>query len=145
MKTRKDAYFKRRDVMYIVGVFRRTALWGILLLILSSTALQNTEILYLLVILGGAYVVISLFHILVCKIKNKYDSIGEIYFSALRADLIAPFSKISTLFAVLTRKWIVHDDSAFHNFADTVQVIAGGLWSMVILAIIVLNLIIIFL
>lgn len=131
--------------MYIVGMFRRTALWAILILLLSSIALQNTEILYLLVILGGAYVVISLFHILVCKIMNKYDSIGEIYFSALGTDLVAPFSKISTLFAVLTRKWIIHDDSTFHNFIDAAQVLVDGLWSMVILALIVLNFIIIFL
>lgn len=130
--------------MYIIGVFRRTALWGILLLIFGSFALHNAEILYLLVIPGGAYVVISLFHILVCKIKNKYDSVGEIYFSALGADLVAPFSKIGTFFAVLTRRWIIHDDSAFHNFVDTVQVIGGGLWSMMIIAIIVLELIIIF-
>ena len=68
--------------MYVLGVFRRTALWGILLVILGTISTGNTEI----------------------------------YFSALGYDLVDPFTKIGTFLAVLFKKWVIHDDSKFHNF-----------------------------
>lgn len=122
--------------MYIIGVFRRTALWGMLLVVLSAIALKSTEILYYLIILAGIYLAVSLLHLLICKLKHRGDSVGEIYLSALGYDLAAPFSKFGTFLAVLMKKWIIHDDSRFHSFIDGVQVVTGGLWSIAIFAVI---------
>lgn len=119
--------------MYIIGVFRRTALWGVLLVTLASFAMENTEILYSLVYLVGMYIFFVLLHLLACKIQKSRRSVGEAYLSALGYDLIAPFSKIGTFLAVLTKKWIIQDDSKFHNFSDGLQVITGGIWSLAVL------------
>lgn len=116
--------------MYILGVFRRTALWGIFLVILGSIAMESPEWLYSLVFFVGAYVFFVLLHLLVCKIQKSRRSVGEAYFSALGYDLAAPFSKIGLFLAVLFKKWVIHDNSKFHNFVDGLQVVTGGIWAM---------------
>lgn len=123
--------------MYILGVFRRTALWGIFLAILGSIAMGSKELLSSLVFLIGAYLFFVILHLLVCKIQKSRRSVGEIYFSALGHDLVAPFSKLGTFIAVMTRKWIIRDDSKFHNFVDGFQVVMGGIWAIIILGILV--------
>lgn len=120
---------------YILGVFRRTALWGIILVILGAIAMGSVELLYSLVFLIGAYIFFVLIHLLACKIGKSRSSVGDIYLSALGYDLVAPFSKISLFMAVLFKKWIIRDDSKFHNFIDGLQVVTGGLWAMVVLGI----------
>lgn len=123
--------------MYILGVFRRTALWGIFLAILGSIAMGSKELLSSLVFLIGAYLFFVILHLLVCKIQKSRRSVGEIYFSALGHDLVAPFSKLGTFIAVVTQKWIIRDDSKFHNFVDGFQVVMGGIWAIIILGILV--------
>lgn len=90
---------------------------------------------YILVIFGGAYLLFVLIHLLACKINRSRRSAGEAYVSALGYDLVAPFSKIGTFVAVITKKWIIRDDSRFHNFIDGFQVVAGGIWAIIILGI----------
>lgn len=121
--------------MYIIGVFRRTALWGIFLVILASIALGSAELLYMLIYLLGAYLFFVLIHLLACKLSKSRRSAGEAYLSALGYDLVAPFSKISLFIAVLFKKWIIHDKSKFHNFIDGLQVVTGGGWATVVLGI----------
>lgn len=118
--------------MYIIGVFRRTALWAMLLTILGSVSMRDPEILFMLVIFGAAYLLFVLIHLLACKIGKSRLSAGEAYISALGYDLAAPFSKIGTFFAVITKKWIIRDDSKFHNFVDGLQVATGGIWAIAI-------------
>lgn len=118
--------------MYIIGVFRRTALWAMLLTILGSISMGDPEMLYMLVIFGAAYLLFVLIHLLACKIGKIRRSAGEAYVSALGYDLAAPFSKIGTFLAVITKKWIIRDDSKFHNFVDGLQVVTGGIWSIAI-------------
>lgn len=118
--------------MYIIGVFRRTALWTMLLTILGSISMGDPEMLYMLVIFGAAYLLFVLIHLLACKIGKSRRSAGEAYVSALGYDLAAPFSKIGTFLAVITKKWIIRDDSKFHNFVDGLQVVTGGIWSIAI-------------
>jgi len=118
--------------MYIIGVFRRTALWAMLLTILGSISMRDPEMLYMLVIFGAAYLLFVLIHLLACKIEKSRRSAGEAYVSALGYDLAAPFSKIGTFLAVITKKWIIRDDSKFHNFVDGLQVVTGGIWSIAI-------------
>ena len=118
--------------MYIIGVFRRTALWAMLLTILGSISMGDPEMLYMLVIFGAAYLLFVLIHLLACKIGKSRRSAGEAYVSALGYDLAAPFSKIGTFLAVITKKWIIRDDSKFHNFVDALQVVTGGIWSIAI-------------
>lgn len=118
--------------MYIIGVFRRTALWAMLLTILGSISMRDPEMLYMLVIFGAAYLLFVLIHLLACKIEKSHRSAGEAYVSALGYDLAAPFSKIGTFLAVITKKWIIRDDSKFHNFVDGLQVVTGGIWSIAI-------------
>ena len=118
--------------MYIIGVFRRTALWAMLLTILGSISMRDPEMLYMLVIFGVAYLLFVLIHLLACKIEKSRRSAGEAYVSALGYDLAAPFSKIGTFLAVITKKWIIRDDSKFHNFVDGLQVVTGGIWSIAI-------------
>lgn len=118
--------------MYIIGVFRRTALWAMLLTILGSISMRDPEMLYMLVIFGAAYLLFVLIHLLACKIGKSRLSAGEAYISALGYDLAAPFSKIGTFLAVITKKWIIRDDSKFHNFVDGLQVVTGGIWSIAI-------------
>lgn len=121
--------------MYIIGVFRRTALWAVFLTILGSISMKSPQMLYSLVISGGAYILFALIHIIACKIRKSSDSAGETYISALGYDIVAPFSKIGTFIAVITKKWVIHDDSKFHNFMDGLQVVTGGVWSITILGI----------
>lgn len=118
--------------MYIIGVFRRTALWAMLLTILGSISMGDPEMLYMLVIFGAAYLLFVLIHLLACKIGKIRRSAGEAYVSALGYDLAAPFSKIGTFLAVITKNWIIRDDSKFHNFVDGLQVVTGGIWSIAI-------------
>ena len=124
--------------MYIIGVLRRTALWGIVLDILGSIAMARTDMLYLIVYFIIAYIFFALLHLLVCKMRKSERSVGTQYFSALSYDLIAPFSKLATFIAVLTKKWVISDDSQFHNFIDGLQVVLGGIWAIVILGLTVL-------
>ena len=103
-----------------------------LLTILGSVSMRDPEILYMLVIFGAAYLLFVLIHLLACKIGKSRLSAGEAYISALGYDLAAPFSKIGTFFAVITKKWIIRDDSKFHNFVDGLQVVTGGIWAIAI-------------
>lgn len=103
-----------------------------LLTILGSVSMRDPEILYMLVIFGAAYLLFVLIHLLACKIGKSRLSAGEAYISALGYDLTAPFSKIGTFFAVITKKWIIRDDSKFHNFVDGLQVVTGGIWAIAI-------------
>ena len=119
-------------MFYIIGVFRRSALWAMLLTILGSISMKNPEMLYGLVIFGVAYLIFVLIHLLACKIGKSSRPAGEAYISALGYDLAAPFSKIGTFVAVITKKWIIQDNSKFHNFVDGLQVVAGGIWAIVI-------------
>ena len=118
--------------MYIIGVFRRTALWAMLLTILGSISMRAPDMLYMLVIFGGAYLFIVLIHLLACKISKSRRSAGEAYVSALGYDLAAPFSKIEMFIAVITKKWIIHDNSRFHNFIDGFQIVTGGIWAIIV-------------
>ena len=118
--------------MYIIGVIIRTALLAKLLSILGSIYMGDAEMLYMLVIFGAAYLLFVLIHLLACKIGKSRRSAGEAYVSALGYDLAAPFSKIGTFLAVITKKWIIRDDSKFHNFVDGLQVVTGGIWAIAI-------------
>ena len=118
--------------MYIIGVFRRTALWAMLLTILGSISMRALDMLYMLVIFGGAYLLIVLIHLLACKISKSRRSARETYVSALGYDLAAPFSKIGMFIAVITKKWIIRDNSRFHNFIDGFLVVAGGIWAIIV-------------
>jgi|GEM_PF-1724262 len=121
--------------MYIIGVFRRTALWAILLTILGSISMGSSDMLYMLFVFGGAYLLFVMIHLLACKITKSSRSAGESYMSALGYDLIAPFSKIGTFLAVITKRWIIHDKSKFYNFIDGFQVVAGAIWAIIVLGI----------
>ena len=94
-------------MFYTIGAFRRTALWAMLLTILGSISMKDTEMLYGVVIFGAAYLLFVLIYLLTCKISESRRSAGEAYVSALGADLSAPFSKIGTFIAVITKKWII--------------------------------------
>lgn len=118
--------------MYVIGAFRRTALWAMILTILGSISMRIPDMLYMLVIFGGAYLLFVLIHLLACKISKSRRSAGETYVSALGYDLIAPFSKIGTFKAVITKKWIIRDNSRFHNFTDGFQVVTGGIWAIIV-------------
>lgn len=119
-------------MFYIIGLFRGTALWLMLLTILGSVSMRAPELLLMLVLFGPVYLVFVLIHLLACKIAKDDRSAGEAYLSALRADLAAPFSKIGTLVAVITKKWIIRDDTKFHSFVDGLQVVLGGIWAIVV-------------
>ena len=118
--------------MYIIGAFRRTALWAMLLTIIGSISLRAPDMLYMLVVFGGTYLLFVLIHLLACKISKSGRSAGEAYVSALGHDLAAPFSKIGTFIAVITKKWIIRDNSKFHRFIDGFQVVAGGIWAIIV-------------
>ena len=122
-------------MLYIIGVFRRTALWAMLLTILGSISMKDPKMLYGLVVFGAAYLFFVLIHLLACKIGKSRRSAGEAYISALGHDFAAPFSKIGVFVAVITKKWIIRDNSKFHNFVDGLQVVTGGIWAIVIWAI----------
>lgn len=119
-------------MFYIIGAFRRTALWAMLLTILGSVSMKELEMLYMLVTFGAAYLFFVLIHLLACKIGKSSRSAGEAYVSALGYDLAAPFSKIGTFIAVITKKWIIRDNSKIHNFVDGFQVVTGGIWAIII-------------
>lgn len=53
--------------MYMIGVFRRTALWAMLLTILGAISMRDPHMLYMLVILSGAYLFFALIHLLEMK------------------------------------------------------------------------------
>lgn len=117
--------------MYLIGVFRRTALWCIIFTVLGSIAISS-DFLNLLGIIIVAYAFILLLDLLLCEIRDKSRSIVELSLSMLGADLAAPFSKFSTFLAVITRRWVIQDDSKFHNIIDAIQVVCGGIWSIIV-------------
>ena len=78
------------------------------------------------------YAFTLLLHLLVCKFKDKNRSFVETFLSSLLRDLAAPFSKFSTFLAVITRRWVIQDDSKFHNIIDALQVVSGGIWSIIV-------------
>ena len=119
-------------MFYIIGVFRRTALWAMLLIILGSISMGSLGILSMLVILGAFYLLFVLIHLLACKIGKSSRSAGEAYISALGHDLAAPFSKLVSFLSTITKKWIIRDDSKFHNFVDGLQVVTGGIWAIAV-------------
>lgn len=121
--------------MYIIGVFRRTALWGIFLVILGSIATGSAELMDSIVFLITAYIFFVLLHLLICKIQKSRRSAGEVYLSALGYDLVAPFYKLGTFIAVLFKKWVIRDNSRFYNFVDGLQVVTGGIWAISVLGI----------
>ena len=100
--------------MYLIGVFRRTALWCIIFTVLGSIAI-SADLLNLLGIIIVVYAFILLLDLLVCEIRDKSGSIVELSLSMLGADLAAPFSKFSTFLAVITGRWVIQDDSKFHS------------------------------
>lgn len=118
--------------MYIIGALRRTALWAMLLTVLGYISMRAPDMLYMLVIFGGAYLLFVLIHLLACKLSKSRRSAGEAYVSALGYDLAAPFSKLGTFLAVITKKWIIRDNSRLHNFTDGFQVVAGGIWAIIV-------------
>lgn len=120
--------------MYLIGVFRRTALWCIIFTVLGSIAI-SADLLNLLGIIIVVYAFILLLELLVCEIRDKSGSIVELSLSMLGADLAAPFSKFSTFLAVITRRWVIQDDSKFHNIIDALQVVSGGIWSIIVLGV----------
>ena len=117
--------------MYLIGVFRRTALWCIIFTVLGSIAI-SADLLNFLGVLIVIYAFTLLLHLLVCKFKDKNSSFVETFLSAFLRDLEAPFSKFSTFLAVITRRWVIQDDSKFHNIIDAVQVVSGGIWSIIV-------------
>ena len=70
-------------MFYIIGVFRRTALWAMLLTVLGSISMGDPSMLSALVIFGAAYLFFVLIHLLACKISKSSRSAGESYVSAL--------------------------------------------------------------
>ena len=86
----------------------------------------------MLVIFGAVYLFFVLIHLLACKIRKSNRSAGEAYISALGHDLAAPFSKFGMLMAVITKKWVIHDNSKFHNSVDGFQVVTGGIWAIIV-------------
>lgn len=120
--------------MYLIGVFRRTALWCIIFTVLGSIAI-SADLLNLLGIIIVVYVILLLLHLLICKFKDKNRSFVEIFLSVLLRALEAPFLKFSTFSAVITRRWVIQDDSKFHNIIDALQVVSGGIWSIIVLGV----------
>ncbi|HJC51135.1 MAG TPA: hypothetical protein H9754_11330 [Candidatus Anaerostipes avistercoris] len=117
--------------MYLIGAFRRTALWCIIFTVLGSIAI-SADLLNFLGVLIVIYAFTLLLHLLVCKFKDKNRSFVEAFLSSLLRDLAAPFSKFSTFLAVITRRWVIQDDSKFHNIIDALQVVSGGIWSIIV-------------
>ena len=101
---------------------------------LGSIAI-SADLLNLLGIIIVVYVILLLLHLLICKFKDKNRSFVEIFLSVLLRDLEAPFLKFSTFSAVITRRWVIQDDSKFHNIIDALQVVSGGIWSIIVLGV----------
>ena len=117
--------------MHLIVVFRRTALWCMIFTVLGSIAI-SADLLNFLGVLIVIYAFTLLLHLLVCKFKDKNRSFVETFLSSLLRDLAAPFSKFSTFLAVITRRWVIQDDSKFHNIIDAIQVVSGGIWSIIV-------------
>ena len=117
--------------VYLIVVFRRTALWCMIFTVLGSIEI-SADLLNFLGVLIVIYAFTLLLHLLVCKFKDKNRSFVETFLSALLRDLEAPFFKFSTFLAVITRRWVIQDDSKFHNIIDAIQVVSGGIWSIIV-------------
>ena len=119
-------------MFWIIGIFRRTALWAIFLTVLGTISTGNPEMLRMLLTFGIGYLFLVFIHLLACKLGKSRRSSGEVYLSTLGHDMVAPFEALGTFLAVITKKWIIQDDSKFHNFIDGVQVVVDGIWSIII-------------
>ena len=133
-------------MFYFIGFFRRTALFALLSLPISILAFEtsfrkifaaamepNSLIEYFCAFMFFAivaYPVIAMIHVIMCKISDRDGSALESYFCALMSDIISPFRYISIFFLVITKKHIIEDDSAWHNFQDLLQVIWGFVWTL---------------
>lgn len=119
-------------MFYIIGIFRKTALFVSLALLISLNPLVIYAVL--------AYLIIVAIHLLAVKISDKKRKLADAYLSALGADVSAPFRHVWLFFLVVTGIHKIKDDSKFHDFIDFLQVLFDFLWTlaMVILFIAVL-------
>ena len=81
-----------------------------------------------------AYPVIATIHVIMCKISDRDGSAIESYFCALGSDIVSPVRYIGIFLLVMTKKHIIKDDSAWHNFEDLLQVIWGFVWTILMTA-----------
>lgn len=137
--------------MYFFQFFRRTALFGILTLLVCVLALKVSFIQIAqgavgpVTVLGYFYAfmfwsiitypLFATFHIIVVKIGNKRNrgtSVSAVgtFFGTLGADLTLPFWNTGNFIAIMTKKHIIKDDSAFHNFVDFMEVLVGFIWTV---------------
>ncbi len=137
--------------MYFLQFFRRTALFGILTLLICVLALKVSFIQIAqgavspVTVLGYfyafmfwsiiAYPLFTTLHIIVVKIGNKRNwvtssSAFETFLGTLAADLTLPFWNTGSFIAIMTKKHIIKDDSFFHNSMDFMEVLVGFIWTV---------------
>lgn len=140
-------------MFFIIGLLRKTALFALISLPLSIVGLgasfeeilkasRNPDSLqdYFCFFMCSAIIVYPIIvglHIVLCKLLKSRRTVGEIYLSALRRDIVAPFQYVGVFLAVFFRKHIIRDDSSLHNFEDFAQVTVGFIWTVLMVSIIV--------
>lgn len=148
--------------MYFFSFFRRTALFGLLILLICVLVLRVsfTQIAQGAVnpvtVLGYFYAfmfwstitypLFAVLHIIAVKMTNrriKYTSSSafELFFGTLGVDLTLPFWNTRSFIDIMTKKHIIKDDSSFHNFVDFMQVLVGFIWTVFMVVFIVIGVI----
>lgn len=111
-------------MFYLAGLIRSTILY----LALTSLFTGVSTLIDLVVF----YLIISLVHIGICKLKKDERSVVGIFTGALCHDIIAPFLHTKSCIEVLLKKHIIRD-TPDHMFEDRLQTYSGGIWGICIL------------
>lgn len=110
--------------MYYLGFIRKTPLWCSIGFILGgSSSFVGAAALYILLVA---------LHVLLCRIKSNFRTSGEVIFDTVSSDLTAPFRHVSIFLAIITKRHIIQDDSAWHNFTDFLETAFGFAWTVFI-------------
>lgn len=111
-------------MFYLAGLIRSTVLY---LIPISLTSGMLNPIKPLI-----AYLLLSLIHIVICKLTHDGRNAFDIFTGALWHDIIAPFLRVKSCIEVLLKIHIIKD-TPDHILEDKLQVYSGGIWGVCIL------------
>ena len=117
-------------MFFFAGLIRSTVLYLIPISLLNGNSKPFDFIM--------GYVIVSLIHIIVCKLSDKHCSASDIFLGAFQHDLSAPFLEVKSCLEVLLKKYIIQDTPE-HMFEDKMQVYLGGVWGVCILVLLCSN------
>lgn len=110
-------------MFFFAGLIRSTVLYFVAVSLLRHSADPIAP--------AMVYAVLSLIHIVICKLTRDSRTAGDIFISALQHDAITPFLRVKSFLEVLLKKHIIR--AAHEQFEIKTQVYLGGVWGVIMI------------